>query len=139
MHESHRDPTVRAAGGIVLRASSNGGWEVAIIHRPEQRDWTLPKGKLEPGETGPECALREVKEETGLDCTLGRFVGQVQYRDRRDRSKVVDYWLMQPHGGQFEPSDEVDEMRWMSVADALKTLSYSHDKELVSSATSAAL
>ncbi len=129
---------VRAAGGIVLRASASGGWEVAVVHRPEQADWSFPKGKLEPGETASECALREVKEETGLECTLGRFVGQVEYRDRRGRPKIVEYWLMQPVGGDFAPSAEVDELAWVSPRDAPGLLSYPHDRELLTSATSGA-
>jgi 8-oxo-dGTP diphosphatase len=129
------ETVIRAAGGVVLRASAAGGWEAALIHRPEQDDWTLPKGKLEPGETATECALREVKEETGLECTLGRFVGQVEYRDRRGRPKVVEYWLMQPEGGEFAPSDEVDELAWVGVNDASGLLSYAHDAELLASAS----
>lgn len=117
----------------MLRASASGGWEVAIIHRPEQGDWSLPKGKLEPGETASVCALREVKEETGLDCTLGRYVGQIEYRDRRQRRKIVDYWLMQPHGGAFQPSAEVDELSWVGLTDALARLSYHHERELLAS------
>ncbi|MGO9559219.1 MAG: NUDIX hydrolase [Acidimicrobiales bacterium] len=139
MSESRPPETVvRAAGGIVLRASATGGWEAALIHRPEQGDWTLPKGKLEPGETAAECALREVREETGLECTLGRFVGQVEYRDRRGRPKVVEYWLMQPHGGDFAPSGEVDELRWVGVSDASALLSYPHDAELLAAAANGA-
>jgi 8-oxo-dGTP pyrophosphatase MutT (NUDIX family) len=129
---------VRAAGGIVLRASPSGGWDVAVVHRPEHADWSFPKGKLEPGETASECALREVREETGLECTLGRFVGQVEYRDRRGRPKIVEYWLMQPGGGDFVPSTEVDELAWMSPQDAAGLLSYLHDRELLTSATSGA-
>lgn len=129
-------PLIRAAGGIVLRASANGGWEVAVVHRPEQGDWTLPKGKLEPGETSAACALREVQEETGLDCTLGPFIGQVEYVDRKGRPKVVDYWLMQPHSGDFQPSEEVDELRWLGLGDAMALLSYPHDRELVTTAVS---
>ncbi|MGO9196972.1 MAG: NUDIX hydrolase [Acidimicrobiales bacterium] len=139
MHERGApDTVIRAAGGIVLRASATGGWEVALIHRPEQGDWTLPKGKLEPGETATDCALREVREETGLECTLGRFVGQVEYRDRRDRPKIVEYWLMQPHGGDFEASAEVDELRWVALGDAARLLSYPHDGELLNSAANGA-
>jgi 8-oxo-dGTP diphosphatase len=125
--------TVRAAGGIVLRASDSGGWEVAVVHRPEHLDWTLPKGKLEVGEGPIECALREVREETGYDCHLGRFVGEVEYTDRRGRLKVVSYWLMQPVDGAFEPTAEVDELRWSTLADAVRLLSYSHDRDLLES------
>jgi len=124
---------VRAAGGIVLRAGDSGGWEVAVVHRPEHLDWTLPKGKLEIDESPIECALREVREETGYGCHLGRFVGQVEYTDRRGRVKIVSYWLMQPVDGAFEPTPEVDELRWLSLADAIGLLSYSHDRDLLES------
>jgi 8-oxo-dGTP diphosphatase len=125
---------VRAAGGIVLRAGDSGGWAVALVHRPLHLDWTLPKGKLEPGETSTECALREVLEETGHRCELGRFVGEVEYFDRRDRLKIVSYWLMQPVEGAFEPTTEVDELAWLPMAEASRLLTYPHDRELLASA-----
>jgi 8-oxo-dGTP diphosphatase len=124
---------VQAAGGIVLRAGESGGWEVAVVHRPEHLDWTLPKGKLEVDESPTECALREVLEETGYNCHLGRFAGQVEYLDRRGRPKVVSYWLMQPVDGSFEPTTEVDQLVWPSLADAAGLLSYSHDRDLLES------
>jgi len=124
---------VRAAGGIVVRAGDSGGWEVAVIHRPEQLDWTLPKGKIETGESPTECALREVHEETGFRCHLGRFVGEVEYIDRRARVKVVSYWLMQPVDGAFTPTPEVDDLRWLTLADTVRLLSYPHDCELLES------
>ncbi|MGO9965106.1 MAG: NUDIX hydrolase [Acidimicrobiales bacterium] len=127
---------VLAAGGIVLRAGDSGGWEVAVVHRPEHLDWTLPKGKLEADESAVQCALREVREETGLTCHLGRFAGQVEYTDRRGRRKVVSYWLMQPVEGEFQPTAEVDELRWPSLTDAAALLSYSHDRELLESVRS---
>jgi 8-oxo-dGTP diphosphatase len=128
---------VRAAGGIVVRASTSGGWEVAVIHRPLHQDWSLPKGKLEPGETAEECALREVQEETGWRCVLGRFAGEVEYLDRRARPKVVEYWLMQPIEGGFPRFDEVDELVWLPVAEAPARLSYEHDRALLTSVASA--
>ena len=124
---------VRAAGGIVVRAGDSGGWEVAVVHRPEHLDWTLPKGKVEIGESPTECALREVREETGYGCHLGRFVGEVEYLDRRGRVKVVSYWLMQPVDGAFEPTAEIDELRWPPLAVAARLLSYSHDRDLLES------
>ena len=116
-----------------MRAAGGGGWEVAVIHRPEQLDWTLPKGKIEPGETPTECALREVAEETGYRCHLGRFIGEVEYLDRRNRVKIVSYWLMQPIDGAFERNLEVDELRWLSFGDAAQLLDYQHDRELLES------
>lgn len=128
---------VRAAGGIVVRAASAGGWEVALVHRPLHQDWTLPKGKLEPGESAPQCALREVLEETGWKCALGRFAGEVEYLDRRGRPKVVEYWLMQPLEGGHRRFDEVDDLLWLPLADAAAHMSYPHDAELIASVANA--
>ncbi|MGD0593442.1 MAG: NUDIX hydrolase [Acidimicrobiales bacterium] len=128
---------VRAAGGIVIRASSAGGWEVALIHRPLQQDWSLPKGKLDAGESAEECALREVLEETGWKCALGRFAGEVEYVDRRGRPKVVEYWLMQPIEGGYDRYEEVDELAWVPIAEAPGRLTYEHDGALVASVASA--
>lgn len=124
---------VRAAGGIVMRAAAHGGWEVVLVHRRAQADWSLPKGKLERGESAEHCALREVREETGLRCVLDRYAGEVQYRDRRGRHKTVNYWLMQPVGGRFRACDEVDQQRWLSLGRAVKLLSYPHDRDLLES------
>lgn len=134
-----RERVVRAAGGVVVRRVDDTGrageerLEIAVIHRPSRHDWSLPKGKLDPGETLEECALREVAEETGLRCKLGRFVGSTAYRDRRHRPKTVAYWLMEPVDGVFEASAEVDELRWLEAKEALGLLTYSHDRELLSS------
>lgn len=124
---------VRAAGGIVLRAGAGGGWEVVVVHRPEHDDWTLPKGKLEPGESLQQAAVREVAEETGYACELGRFVGEVEYVDRRGRPKVVAYFLMQVVSGAFAPNSEVDELRWLPAGAAGSLLSHDHDRELLAS------
>ncbi len=107
-----------------------------MIHRPAYDDWTLPKGKLNPGETHEEAALREVKEETGLDVRLGEPAGQVNYRDRKGRPKVVRYWTMQPVGssdGQFAPNAEVDQLRWIPLAEAGPALTYDHDRQILGS------
>lgn len=130
---SDEPDVVRAAGGILVRAAAGGGWETALVHRPDRADWTLPKGKLDPGESPEQGALREVHEETGYRCLLGRFVGQVEYQDRRGHPKIVSYWLMQPVDGGFRPSDEVDELRWLPLGDAAHLLSYPHDRELLDS------
>jgi ADP-ribose pyrophosphatase YjhB (NUDIX family) len=124
---------VRAAGGIVLRDIAGGRREVAVVHRPGRDDWSLPKGKLATDETFEDCALREVQEETGLRCRMRRFVGFTEYRDRRDRPKVVLYWLMDVLDGEFAPSDEVDEMRWLELTIARRALTYERDRELIAS------
>ena len=121
------DELVKAAGGLVLRDGL-----VALVHRPRYDDWTLPKGKLDPGESFEDAALREVEEETGLRCRLGSELASVRYRDNRGRPKLVRYWVMQVEADPgFEPNDEVDELRWVALADAEGVLSYPRDVELV--------
>jgi 8-oxo-dGTP diphosphatase len=124
---------VLAAGGLVVRPGGDGP-EVAVVHRPRYDDWSLPKGKLEPGETFAQAALREVEEETGLRCELGEALEPVSYRDRKGRSKLVRYYRMRPVGGAFEASDEVDAMRWVSPAEARDLLTHEHDRALAASA-----
>jgi 8-oxo-dGTP diphosphatase len=120
------EPEVRAAGGVVRREG-----RIAVVHRPRYDDWSLPKGKLDPGETFEDCALREVWEETGLRCTLLDELSSTSYTDRKGRSKLVRYWRMEATGGDFEPSEEVDELRWLAPAEAAELLSYPHDAELI--------
>jgi 8-oxo-dGTP diphosphatase len=134
-----RDDTVQAAGGIVLRRAGHRRVEVAVVHRPLRQDWTLPKGKLEPGESWEDCALREVLEETGFRCELRNFVGYTEYRDRRGRAKVVGYWLMEPIDGEFVPGDEVDILQWLEMGVAVRALTYERDRELLASLDTVAL
>src|SRR5207302_8036542 len=109
---------VPAAGGVLRRLRPDGEAEIAVIHRPKYDDWSLPKGKLEPGETFEEAAVREVEEETGVRAALGRELGEARYKDRRGRPKFVRYWLMTPISGRFLPDREVDEIRWLTPAEA---------------------
>lgn len=123
---------VRAAGGIVV--DGNGAdRRIAIVHRPKYDDWTLPKGKLQNGESETDAALREVEEETGFRCRLGDDVGTVTYADRYGRPKIVRYWTMTPEGGTFAPSNEVDALRWEPPREAVDQLTYPHDRELLRS------
>lgn len=121
---------VRAAGGIVLRGEGPDR-SVALVHRPRYDDWSFPKGKLDDGEDEAAAALREVEEETGLRCRLGPSVGAVTYRDRRGRAKVVRYFRMDADGGRFTPNHEVDDLRWVPIEDAVRLLSYAHDRSLL--------
>jgi len=134
--ESSDEPQVRAAGGVLIRSGA-GEPEVAVIHRPKYSDWTLPKGKLDRGETYEQAALREVEEETGMKAELGRELSAVSYRDRKGRSKLVRYWQMRALDGEFRPGSEVDELRWLSPQQAVQLLSYEHDAALVREALAA--
>jgi 8-oxo-dGTP diphosphatase len=119
---------VEAAGGVVLDHDGR----VALVHRPRYDDWSLPKGKLDPGESFEEAALREVEEETGMRCRLLDKLDPVEYRDNKGRQKLVRYWLMAvDEDPGFMPNDEVDELRWVSPEEAVALLSYPHDAELV--------
>lgn len=124
---------IKAAGGVVWRLSGQC-LEIVVVHRPKYDDWSLPKGKLDPGESWEQAAVREVAEETGLDVELGRFVGQVEYTDMRrtgGRPKVVRYWAMRAIGGEFTTNNEVDRLRWLPPGDAEQLLTYSHDRAIV--------
>lgn len=128
---------VEAAGGLVWR-EKRGGWQVLLVHRPRYGDWSLPKGKADPGETPEQTARREVEEETGLDCTLTAPAGEVRYVDGKGRPKIVRYWHMLPvrTGHEFAPNDEIDALRWCSAREAAKLLTYDHDRKLLRRASS---
>ena len=117
---------VRAAGGVIVRDG-----QVLLVHRPKYDDWTFPKGKCDDGEGDLACALREVEEETGLACEPVRELSSTAYEDARGRPKRVRWWLMRPLGGDFEPSDEVDELRWLDADGAAALLSYVRDVRLL--------
>jgi 8-oxo-dGTP diphosphatase len=124
---------VRAAGGVVIRDGS-GTPEVVLVHRAKYDDWTLPKGKLERGESDEECALREVEEETGLVCELVEELDSSSYLDAAGRPKFVRYWLMRPLAGELRATREIDDARWYPVAEAERQLSYLRDVRVLDSA-----
>jgi 8-oxo-dGTP diphosphatase len=131
------DPVeVRAAGGVVTRAGT-GGTEVLVVHRPAYDDWSLPKGKLEPGEDHETGAWREVLEETGVDAVITGPAGSVSYTDRRGRAKEVRYFTMTARTvSPRDPDDEVDVVAWWPLGDAARDLTYEHDRDLVGSVRS---
>ena len=121
---------IEAAGGIVWRETAHGR-EIALIHRGRYDDWTLPKGKLDDGERWQDAALREVKEETGCDAVLESFAGAVSYTVK-GVAKVVLFWNMKSAGPfQFQPSEEVSEMIWAPLPEAIGKLSYQIEKDLL--------
>jgi 8-oxo-(d)GTP phosphatase len=121
------DRVVAAAGGAVWRPGPDGGTEVALVHRPRYDDWSLPKGKLEAGEHALTAAVREIAEETGLAVVAGRRGVRTRY-PVAEGVKRVDYWMMRPVGGSFEPNDEVDELRWLPLREAAELCSHEADR-----------
>ncbi len=122
---------VRAAGGVIWRQAAAGTIEVLVVHRPYRADWSLPKGKVDPGETLEQTAVREAQEETGFDVALGRPLGTVSYFDHKQRSKCVWYWVMDVVGGAETLNNEVDEMVWLDVAAASAKVDYELDREVL--------
>lgn len=127
--------SVHAAGAVLWRQSPEGRVEVAVVHRPRYDDWSLPKGKLDPGETIAHAASREVVEETGFSCALSQHLGVVRYtvpkRDGGAAPKRVDYFAARAGSGVFHPNSEVDELRWLTPEQARARLTYAHDETVL--------
>lgn len=121
---------MRAAGGVLYRRGE-AGFEVGVIHRPHREDWSFPKGKLDPGESFEDCAVREVFEETGYVVELHHFIGTTEYIHRKGRPKIVAYWLVSVVGGEFTVNEEADEIRWISIEQARELVTYDRDRELL--------
>lgn len=128
---------IRAAGGVVWRraeAAHGATVEIAVVHRPRYDDWSLPKGKLAPGEAELDGGVREVLEETGQRVRVGRSLGETAYlklEKGEERPKVVTWWAMEAIGGSFTPNREVDELRWLSLGEAESIVTRPTDRELL--------
>ena len=128
---------VLAAGAVLWRPGGPAGpggpdVEIALVHRPKYDDWSLPKGKLETGESLAQGAVREIEEETAVTPRLGPWLRDVRYTDPEGRPKLVRYWSAQACSSTaFVPNHEVDELRWVPPADAADVLSYGHDVDVV--------
>lgn len=130
---------VEAAGALVWRVRQ-GRLQVVLVHRPRYRDWSWPKGKLEPGEHVVTAAVREVEEETGLDVVLGRPLPGLEYPLSDGRTKRVHYWSAQVAGRPDRPAvharppaehasaDEIDRVRWMDADVARRRLTRPDDR-----------
>ncbi|WP_159233896.1 NUDIX hydrolase [Mycolicibacterium vanbaalenii] len=122
---------ILAAGAVLWRPSDGASTpEVAIIHRPRYDDWSLPKGKVDSGETEPVTAVREIAEETGFHAHLGRRLTTVSY-PLDPGIKKVRYWAGRCINGQFSVNDEVDELKWLPVDQAMKMLTYPDDRKVL--------
>jgi 8-oxo-dGTP pyrophosphatase MutT (NUDIX family)/phosphohistidine phosphatase SixA len=124
---------IQAAGVVLVRQGPDGP-EVAVVHRPHRSDWSLPKGKLEPGERHDVAAVRETFEETGVRCALGPRLGHRSYKVD-GVSKRVEYWRATPvEAVEREPDGEIDEVRWLRRKSAKVLLTYADDRLLVDQA-----
>jgi len=122
---------VAAAGGLIWRQGSRGR-ELIVIYRRRHQDWTLPKGKVQPGESWRQCAIREVREETGYDVEVESHAGWVCY-ETGEITKVVRFWNMRPIGeSQFQSSEEVMSVQWLTPQEAVKRLDHEGERLLVS-------
>lgn len=127
--------TPQLAAGVGLWRRAAGGVEVLLVERTKHRDLSLPKGKLDPGEALPACAVRELEEETGYRTTLQAPLGTSEYRLPTGQDKVVYYWqaeLREAEPAQeFVPNDEIMALHWLPLADAVARCTYEHDAALV--------
>src|ERR1700729_1560607 len=121
------DHTVQAAGGAVWRRSRDGSLEVVLVHRPRYDDWSLPKGKVDPGETDEQAAIREVREEASIDVRIGPELPTTTSADRSGKQKRVRYWAMTVAGGDPAGDNEVDQAMWVPLDEARARLSYPRD------------
>ena len=129
------ETAVYAAGGVLWRVV-DGKLRVLLIHRTQYRDVTLPKGKVDPGETLVETAVREIFEETGIRVALGLPIGVSRYRMPKGTQKVVHYWAAEAteaaiRDSSFVPNKEIAAIEWVSPKRALGALSYPVDVEIV--------
>jgi 8-oxo-(d)GTP phosphatase len=131
-----RSPDTVVAGGAVCWKVVDNQVRVLLVHRTQHKDVSLPKGKVDPGETVPETAQREILEETGLSITLGAYLGRVDYLLPSNKPKEVHYWAAEVDPGDaertsFEPNEEIAGLEWMPVTKAMKKLTYEHDADIL--------
>ncbi|WP_164479192.1 NUDIX hydrolase [Nakamurella antarctica] len=135
---SSNTPTEYAAGAVLWRPSTKHGARVALVHRPRYKDWSLPKGKAELGETPPMTAYREVLEETGFESELGRQLTTVRYAVPSGQKRVV-YFAARAGVGEFTPNKEVDKLEWLSVDKAQARVTHGTDRSLLETFAAASL
>jgi len=123
------EPTIRAAGGVVWRDDS-GPLRIAVIHRDRYDDWSLPKGKLNHGESRLSAAVREVHEETGAVVVATRRLIETAYLVD-DVPKTVQFWAMRYRSGEFTRNSEVDDLRWLPLPEARTALTHDVDRSVL--------
>ena len=121
---------VPAAGAVLYRMDGDAP-RCAVVHRPRYDDWSLPKGKVDAGESLAVTAVREIAEETGFTAVLQSRIGTTAYPLKENTRKEVTYWSALARGGAFEANSEVDEIRWLSVEEAKRTVTYALDRKVL--------
>src|SRR5712671_2023524 len=124
---------IQAAGGLIERPVPGGPVEILLVHRTRYSDdeWSLPKGKIEPGESLEQTAVREVREETGCEVHVGEFLGVTHY-EVGGKPKEVSYWRMAlVMQNAVEDTREIAALRWIAPREALAIMSYTTERELI--------
>jgi 8-oxo-dGTP pyrophosphatase MutT (NUDIX family) len=135
-----RSARATSAGGVVHR-TVDGRLQVLLVHRRSPRLWALPKGTPDSGETVEETALRETREETGLEVAIEGRLASIRYffvRGSTRFHKTVHFFLMRPIGGSLDDHDaEFDEVAWVDVEEGLAILNHATERSVVEEAASA--
>lgn len=123
---------IRAAGALLWRETLERSIEIALIHRPRYDDWTLPKGKIEEGETALQCAFRELVEETGIKASFTRQLGSIDYVENGEAKRVI-FWAAHCalNASSFIANEEVDQLRWLTFEEAIELSTYQSDREMI--------
>ena len=135
-----RTERAESFGGVVYRRTDEGQLEVIIVGRKDPGIWGLPKGTPNPGESMEETALREVREETGVEATIERKIDAIEYwfvRAAIDTRfhKWVHFYLMRPTGGDTSLHDhEHDYVEWLPIGEAKALLTYQNEVRILDKA-----
>jgi 8-oxo-dGTP diphosphatase len=134
--EQQEDNLLVSSGGVLYRINK-GSIEVCLIAKKDMRVWALPRGRVEPGETPEQTAIREVREETGFTAKVSEKIDEINFHfysktDDKLIHRLVHFYLMPWEGGELGPLDkEVDVAQWYPIDEAIRTLKYENEKEVL--------
>ena len=119
-----------SAGVLPWRLGRDDNPQVLLVHRRKQQDWAIAKGNMQPGESARACAVRELREETGLGCQLDWTLPSLHYLTRSGEAKTAHFWAATPTSGSFQPNSEIDAVRWLGLAEAALTLTKPRERAI---------